>query len=296
MKPFSSVLTAACLSASLAFAFAPTFAAAPAPAPQHMDYEQGASSVTLPAGITAKDLKETKGIENAFTSVDESALGKDPLNNIIDRLVDQDRDRLTSKDKNAPKGDELTNIVKQIDDAWHAKYHQDLKFDNKTLFADTYFHAATGEVANPDQLVGQWPVEASGVMPATGGQMTSSDAKEAHKNFGGDVNLEKGRNVAVVHLAPGSGMPGVTASMILEHPSSWRFDVPNSLTREKLYSNLVANLTALYGNQANWPSDPTLATRALTNSVVASLYDINVQNAGQAHLNMGQTNRTAGER
>jgi hypothetical protein len=131
--------------------------------------------------------------------------------------------------------------------------------------------------------------------------MTSADAQQAHKMMGGDVNLEKGRDVAVVHLSGSSTMAPVNASLIHELPGTWRFDVPNNLTREKLYQNLVSNLTHFYNNQSQWPADVTTATRALTNSVVASLYDINLQNmpnqampqATGAHTN---TVHTAGER
>ncbi|HVX85267.1 MAG TPA: hypothetical protein VH253_10820 [Phycisphaerae bacterium] len=322
MRPYAVLLSSACLCASLALAIAPAAAADSPPNPTgNLKFEEPGYVVKLPAGIDAKPIKELKDVKNAFQSVAESALGRDPLNDIIDRCVDQDRDRLdqNKNNDNAKNGnDALSAVIKQIDNAWHDKYHQDLKIDETKVYTDTYFHAGIGEVSNPDQLVGNWPVPASDAVANVGGDMTSADAQKAHKTFGGDVNLNKGRNVAVVHLAGYKNCPAVTASLIHELPDSWRFDVPNTLTREKLYQNLLANLTSFYGMQAQWPSDPTDATRALTNTVVASLYDINMQNAinnnpearnatdrmndmnhGNANanrLNQGNANRTAGER
>lgn len=295
MRTTTTLLTAACLSASLAFAAAPVRAAdnsANAGAQvTHPIAQQEKPNYTFnyPPGIQAKDLKAIPDVQKSFEKVAQSAFGKDPLNDIISYTVDQDRNRLKASDDNKhDNGDALTGIVKQLDSAWHTKYNQNFAFDGSKIYLETFLHVGTGEVTNPDQLVGKWPLPAGDNLSSGAGELTPADARQAHKTFGGDVNLEKGRDVAIAHISQSHGMPGVTASLIHEMPNTWRFDVPNTLTRQKLYSNLVANLTHLYNNQAQWPADAAEGYRAATQAVVASLYDINLD---QARNNMPQANR-----
>jgi hypothetical protein len=308
MRPYTSLLTAACLGASLCFSASALRAADnlsttdnTAQNLHRTPNENPNYTIHYPAGIQAKDLHAMNDVRDAFKTVTTDAFGKNPLNDIIKCTVDQDRSRLENNNMDKSRkdnNDQLGHIVQQLDTAWHAKYNQNFSLDASKVYLDTFLHIGTGEVTNPDQLVGHWPVSATDNAANATGQMTAQDAKDAHKNFGGDVNLEKGRNVAIAHVVGSHGMPGITASLIHELPGSWRFDVPNTLTREKLYSNLVANLTHLYNNQAQWPADSAEAYRAATHAVVASLYDINLdqtlnnmpQAAGQSSTPMHTAN------
>jgi hypothetical protein len=290
MRPYTHLLSAACLGAALCLAASPVSAAdnvspsdKSAQNASRLPSESPSFTLAYPGGIQAKDLHALDDVQDAFKSVTDSAFGKDPLNDIIATTVDQDRDRLKADNKNnnaKDNSDALTGIVKQLDSAWHTRYNQNFSIDKKKVYIETFLHIGTGEIVNPDQLVGRWPLPATDAAAASG-KMTAQDMQQAHKTFGGDVNLEKGRNVAIARIVGSHGMPGINASLIHELPNSWRFDVPNTLTRQKLYSNLVANLTHLYNNQAQWPADSAEASRAATHAVVAALYDVNLDQAMQ---------------
>ncbi len=291
MRTTTTLLAAACLSAGFVIASLPAQAADTAETSgvqNKMSMAENAhDNIALPAGVQVKDLHEMDNVRSAFKNVTEDAFGKDPLNDVISCTVDQDRERLkatnTAPDKN---GDALTSIVKKLDSAWNTKYHHSFSIDSSKVYIETNLHIVTGEVTNPEQLVNHWPLKATANSTAQG-DLTAQGAQDANKLFGGEVNLDKGRNVAVARLIGTQGMPAIDASLIHELPSAFRFDIPNTITRQQVYNNLLANLTHLYSKEAQWPADPTDAYRDATYAVVASLYGVNMD-----HLASGMNQAT----
>jgi len=66
---------------------------------------------------------------------------------------------------------------------------------------------------------------------------------------------------------------GANASLVHE-AGGWKFDVPNTLTGQKLYNNLVSNLSYLNQRKNEWPADVNEGYRDVARAVTASLYDI----------------------
>ena len=233
----------------------------------------------LPDGITTKNLNADKAIEKSFKGVTEAAMNKTGFDNLVSYVVDQDRDRIskslssgTLNNINGSKNQRLTDLIASIEGGWKAKYKGNFDLDLGKVYTNDYIHIQTGEVADPNLLVGKWPV-----MPALGtgnaGQMTQADADAARKKmFGGDVNLEKGRNIAVAQFQTNQFFSGLNASLIHE-AGGWKFDVPNTLTAQKLYDNLVNNLSTLDRSRDQWPDDVNEGYRRFTQAVVAALYD-----------------------
>jgi len=243
--------------------------------------------VKLPAGITPKNLNEDKSIDKAFKAVTEDALSKNGFDNLVSKLVDQDRDRikksvasgksLTDMDGNNNK--RLTDLVADLNGSFKSKYNHAFDIDISKVYTKDFTNFMTGEVSDPQLLVGKWPVEAMPKSNISGeaGKVTQSDVNQAQNHsFGGDVNLEKGRDVAIAHILPSHGMSGLTASLIHENVVGWKFDVPNNLTAEKLYGNLINNLSYLDQHKDQWPSDVNDAYRQFSHATVAALYDINI--------------------
>jgi len=274
---------------------------------------QTEADVSLPAGIQSKNLNSDKGIENAFKAIDQDALSKTGMDNLINRLVDQDRVRIS---KSLPSGTSLNNIdgnknqkltelIGSIETNWKNKYNMGFDFDVNKVFTNDFVHIQTGEVTDPNQLVGKWPVQvsmqtksgASGITTGAPGTVTPSDAQQARdKAFGGDVNLEKGRNVAIVHLMSAQGYSGLYASLIHE-AGGWKFDVPNNLSAQNLYDNLCKNLSYIDQHKDTWPTDSSAAYRQLTHAVVAALYDVqlgDMQNQNPGVRPSGSTGGTSG--
>jgi len=241
-------------------------------------------SGNLPAGITAKDLNENKDIEKLFAKATEDALSKNGFDNLTGLLVDQDRTRI--KDS-LDKGRSLTNVngddnrglneaLAGIDGFWQKKYNA--KFDPAydKAFGNNFLGIKTGEVSDPAALVGHWPLDASMMVSNPGaGKMGADDLNQARKTFGGEVNLEKGRNVAIAHLPMSHGMPGLNISMIHE-AGGWKFDIPNNLDAKKLYANLENNLNFVKGHEADLPGEVNDGYRMVSHAVVAALYDIDL--------------------
>jgi len=238
----------------------------------------------LPAGITAKDLNSDKAIEKLFTKVTEDALSKNGFDNVTALLVDQDRNRI--KDS-VEKGKSLTNLngddnkalndaLAGIDGFWQKKYNTKFSPTYDKVFGNNFLGIKTGEVSDPAALVGHWPLDASMMASNPGaGKMGAGDLNEARKTFGGDVNLEKGRNVAIAHFPMSHGMPGLNASLIHE-AGGWKFDIPNNIDAKHLYTNLVNNLYVVKGREADMPNDVNDGYRMVSHAVVAALYDIDL--------------------
>jgi hypothetical protein len=283
----TGALLAASIAASAVAQVTPVTPTPVAPSVRSVDRAQAAS---LPTGITAKKLNEDRSIDRTFKNLTESSLSRNGFDGVVDNLVDQDRDRLT---KSLPEKRTLGNVdgsdnkrFKDLVDAfnvsWKAKYNSALDIDiNKTFVAD-FLRIQTGEVSDAQQLVGKWPIPnpkmtVSGAtqQPGAAGTITKSDADEAQaKMFGGDVNLEKGRNVAIVFIPGSHGMPGVNVSLIHESVGGWKIDLPNNINADRLYNNLVNNLTRVHEMKANWPADGNAGNRLVAHAVVLSLYDI----------------------
>jgi len=232
----------------------------------------------LGEGIAVKNLNADKAIEKAFKGVTEAAMNKTGFDNLVSYMVDQDRDRInkslssgTLNNINGSKNQRLTDLIASIEGGWKAKYNAKFDLDIGKVFTNDYIHIQTGEVTDPQLLVGKWPIQTS-LGTGNAGKMTQADADQARKMFGGDVNLEKGRNIAVAQFQTNQFFSGLNASMIHE-AGGWKFDVPNTLTAQKLYDNLVNNLSAIDRARDQWPSDANEAYRRFTQAVVAAMYD-----------------------
>lgn len=233
----------------------------------------------LPEGIAAKDFNSDRAIEKAFKGVTEASMNKTGFDNLVSYLVDQDRDRIsksltsgTLNNINGSKNQKLTDVIASLEGGWKSKYNQAFDIDLAKVYVADYIHIATGEVADSNTLVGKWPVSPS-LLTGNIGKVTQSDADLAkNKMFGGDVNLEKGRNVAVVQFQTTQTFSGLNASMIRE-AGGWKFDIPNTIDAQKLYDNVVNNLTTLDKSRTMWPDDVNEAYRRFSQAVVAALYN-----------------------
>jgi len=238
-------------------------------------------NVALPAGIEAKNLNSDKAIERAFKDATNDAMSKTGMDNLLNRLVDEDRVRInkslpSGRSLNNIEGDKnkrLTDLIADIEGSWKSKYNQGFDLDINKVYTTNMFSIQTGEVVDANLLVGKWPVNAN-PMADKGGKLTPGSADEAkNHSFGGDVNLEKGRDVGIVHFTRTSSLPGVNASMIRE-AGGWKFDIPNDVNAQALYDNVVKGLTYFDHQKDKWPSDVNESYRQMTHIVVASLYGV----------------------
>jgi hypothetical protein len=246
--------------------------------------ESAAQPLALPAGITAKDLNEQGDVRNAFEAVTEGAMSKDAFDNIVNRLVDADRDRMAKYKETDVDWKPLTSRIDALQKSWKDKYGKDFDMDEKVVFGEAgYIAIAQGEISNPQALVGNWPVKpnASAAMLASGKKPavnTAEQQAETGKVAGGDTNLDKGRNVAIARFPAGHGLPAVDASLIHEAPDVWRFDLPDNIDGQKLTANLIAHLNQV--GTKGWPDNEKDAYRIVAHRILLAMYDVQPDAAG----------------
>jgi len=283
MKKLAHWALAAAVSAG-GFAFAPNVRADDTTAGQKVDK---AIDKTEQAAHNTKANWDQGRINTMLAQVTNASLTKGGFNDVIERFNDADRNRIGSfwKDKNnKEKLDVLDGRIAQFQKDWKAKYGQDFHImkDDVVFGGTPTFTIARGEIGTDAQLAGKQ-------LPA-GDKVTSSDVKDAAKDHSGntklDQNLEKGRNVAVVTVAESHGLPELKVPLIHELPDLWKIDVPDNVTGQKLYDNLLKQLTMADEQKDKWPSDVNEAYRAVAHHVLMAVLDVD-EHAGHGGANFG---------
>jgi len=283
MKKLAHWALAAAVSAG-GFAFVPTARADDTTAGQKVDK---AIDKTEQAAHNAKAGWDHGRINTMLAQVTNASLTKGGFNDVVERFNDADRNRIGSfwKDKNnKEKIDVLDGRIAQFQKDWKAKYGQDFHImkDDVVFGGTPTFTIARGEIGTDAQLAGKQ-------LPA-GDKVTSSDVKDAAKDHSGntklDQNLEKGRNVAVVTVAESHGLPELKVPLIHELPDLWKIDVPDNVTGQKLYDNLLKQLTMADEQKDKWPSDVNEAYRAVAHHVLMAVLDVD-EHAGHGGANFG---------
>lgn len=213
----------------------------------------------------ARDIKTNWENGRAYTllgQVTNASLTKGGFNDLIERFNDADRNRLGSwvHDKNnKEKLDVLDGRIAQFQKDWKAKYNQEFKIrKDDVVFGNPMFTVAQGEIGKDAQLAGERVPAADSSKPATGG----------------DRNLDKGRNIAYVTVAASHNLPELKVPLIHELPDMWKIDVPDNITGQKLYDNLLKHLTMANEQKDQWPSDVNDAYRAISHHVLMAVLDV----------------------
>jgi hypothetical protein len=213
------------------------------------------------AKIQGKDKNEpgapdAEGIRDILASSTEAALTEKGLNDLVERFVDADRNRI-GKAIGADFPDH-TAIVKQFRADWKAKYGKDFDIKKEeAAFPPTMFTVSQGEVGRDAP---------SGTEVATG--QRPGDV---------DKNLERGRNIATVAVKESNGMPALNVPLIHEAPDNWRIDVPDTIDANKLVANVCAHLKAADDMKDQWPADVNQAYGVVGHHVLEALLDMPVQ-------------------
>ena len=261
--------------------------------------EGSTSSAGLPAGVQKATSDDSEDIRDVLGEATEAALTKDGLDDLVERFVDSDRNRLGSFASQKERLTTLNGRIAQIQKDFKAKYNKDFDIEHKVAFGPDFksFQILQGEIVNP-QLLTNWPVKASasGSSVSSASSSTSSNTSSTSvevdvKNDGkidkpvvgelgkpsnkpSDRNLEKGRNVAILHFPASHGLQALTVSMVHELPDSWKIDVPDNVDGQKLHDQLLNHLTQFGENKDKWPADVNEAHRLAAHHVLAAVYDV----------------------
>lgn len=233
--------------------------------------------------VTAPDAED---IRDVIAQVTEASVTKGGFDDLVERFVDADRNRLGQSGIPERDDPQLDGIIELFLKNWKAKYNQDFDIkDEDTLFGESFVVIMQGEIGDAARLARE---RQEGVAP--GEKPAVPPGPEADKVAGGDTNREPGRNVATVIVQPSHGMPQATVFMIHELPDSWKVDLADSYSAQQLRDNLANCLTKLNENQAQWPTDVNEAYRKVTHKVllVVSTPDMTIIEKEKDHIMPGQ--------
>jgi len=271
-----SLVAAATLStAGLGTAFAqdaaPKVPAAEQQERQAQEGKDATPTVALPAGIKAKDNRsDNKSIRETFEDLTEAAVEENAFDDLVERLVDQDRNRI-GKFAKEHEGD-LNQIGQRIKAAWHEKYKDNFEFDSDNDFKD--LPIVRGEITDPKQVATHWPVPAVTSGPNTEAiQASASEPKTSNDHPDLNSNIERGREVAIVTIPASHGLPAVNVSLVKEL-KGYRVDAPNTVSGEQLRDNLVKHMTQVADHPDQWPADRRDAANFFAHHVMMAVYDV----------------------
>src|SRR5262249_8999583 len=128
--------------------------------------------------------KDADDIRNTLATVTEASLTKGGFDDVCERFVDADRNRLGKSGITEKDQPVLDGRIAQFQKDWYAKYNQDFKIkDQAAVFNDQFAMIRQGEIPDSARLAG----ERQGGTDASGNKDSSHVA-------GGDMNREPGRN------------------------------------------------------------------------------------------------------
>jgi len=232
----------------------------------------GSSIKNAAGGLTGSNATR---VPNLISDVTEAALTRDGLDDVVERFVDADRNRISQGDlKNGNEA--LNTLVAQIATDWKAKYNTDFDIhDEANVFGSTFMSTNVGELG---KNAGGVKVDVDTDRKIGGGTETKVDVDRKSgvdnpNSTTADTNLnDPGRNVARVTIMASHGAPSLSVPLIHE-AGGWKIDVPDTLDAAKLRSNLLAHLTKVQSMKSEWPASADDAYRAVSHHVLMALMD-----------------------
>jgi len=253
------------------------------PQPAAVDHDKLApapAAAALPAGVKAKDAKDdNEDVYDTFESLTRAAVMKGGFDDFVERLVDQDRNRIG----NFAEKDfaELDAKVTQIRKAWADKYGGEFEVDDDDFKSVALLR---GEIEDSKRVASSWPVAAVTDASGEAVQAAATEAKTSNDDPNLNSNIEKGREVAIATFPSSHGLPPLHVSLIKEL-QGYRVDAPNTVTGQQLHDNLLKHLTVVADATAHWPADKKDAGLMLTHHVLMAVYGVDApqqRNVGPA--------------
>jgi hypothetical protein len=233
-----------------------------------------AEAATFPAGIelkkdAAKD--DHDAILKPIGTATEATLTKDGFNDVVERLVDQDRNRIGKEGATDKKQNyqDLNAKVAALNDAWKAKYGE--KFDLSRSKAFAGVATIAGEIKDPQAVATAWPVPA--FSPAAGEAVEAAAKQPGQTEVNKDSNLEKGRDVAIATIPASHDLPALHVSLILE-AVGWKIDIPNPVSGQQLHDNLLKHVDHILSMQNQWPVDKDSASMMAAHHILMGVVGV----------------------
>jgi hypothetical protein len=268
----TATLAFAGLSSVFAEDAAPKASVSPADRQEQRAEPRDSTPASLPSGIKPKDNQsDNKSIRETFEDLTEAAVEENAFDDLVERLVDQDRNRIGKFAKD--HAGDLNAIGQRIKNAWHEKYKDNFEFDADADFKN--LPVVRGEISDAKQVATHWPVPAVSTGPnAEAIQASARQEKTSNDNPDLNSNIENGREVAIVTIPASHGLPALNVSLVKEL-HGYRVDAPNTLTGQQLSDNLIKHMTEVAEHPDQWPADRRDAANFFAHHVMMAVYDVN---------------------
>jgi hypothetical protein len=224
-------------------------------------------------------------IHTMLSQVTEASLTKGGFDDLVERFVDADRNRLgkwIQDDNNKSALEKLDGRIAQFQKDWKDKYGQDFDIKNDArVFGTEQFKVALGEIGKDAEVAGKK------LPPAQNVTTENLDKKvDQAGNTVADKNLDKGRNIAYVTVAASHGLPELKVPLVHEMPNVYRIDIPDGIDGQKLYDNLLKHLTMANEEKAHWPDNVDEGYRVVAHHVLMAVLDVD-KDARKAAAELG---------
>src|SRR5678815_4158274 len=180
------------------------------------------TGTTNPSNALAPDAEDMREM---LREVTQASLTKGGFDDIIERLVDADRNRLNKDQFTKQDHTVLDGRIAQFQKDWQAKYNHEFKIkDKEAVYSTAFATFIQSEIPKDARLASERQNGTVNPTPAPGMQpdVNNSQAqKDANKVAGGDTNREPGRDIATVQVAASHGLPALTVPLIHEFPDRW---------------------------------------------------------------------------
>jgi len=240
---------------------------------------------------------DSSAIRHVLGDAVDASLTKDGFNDLEERFVDADRNRLGATKLTDEQKQTLNAKVASLQQAWQSKYGKKFDIDHEDdLFNATFMAIQVSEI--PKGAAGadvEVKTKADGTTKVdvdnkTGVDKPTSPAADANKN-------DPGRNIATVTIAESHGVKELKIPMIHEATikpgNGWKIDVPDSVGTPELYTNLGAHLDEVLGMKDQWPADVSEGYRAVTHHVLMGVMGVDEKAGGATGKFGGDTAKPA---
>jgi hypothetical protein len=222
-------------------------------------------------------------IHDVLAQVAEAAFTKEALDDMAERFVDADRNRL-GQNKDALKTEDLDSQISALQAAWKEKYGQEYDIKDEDKIYNAFAMITEGEIGDRARTASD---SATGVKVDADVNTDANKADVKVENNTGvdapktntdgqtaaDRNLnDPGRNIATVRIPESHGLPALEVPMIHE-ATGWKIDIPDSVDANKLKMNVKSALEMCANNKEKWPATADEAYRATTHKVLAAIFD-----------------------
>jgi hypothetical protein len=225
--------------------------------------------------------KHAEEIHDVVAQVAEAGMTKSGLDDVVERFVDADRNRLGQNKDALKEDDQIKGRIAQIQKDWKAKYNQDFDIkDEDKVYNMSFASIMEGEEGSAARTAAGVDINAN-ANPNTGtadvnvNNKTGVDKPAVNTNgqTPADTNRnDPGRNVATLHINESHGLPALDVPMIHE-AGGWKLDIPDSVDAQKLRDNLKAALTDIGDKKDQWAADVDDAYRFATHRVLLAVFD-----------------------